>query len=83
MAKTFSILTALSGILVAIAGVFLHMSDTSLIKSFELGAQSPELFRLPNGVNEFDLLRINGIYYFASVIRQKLSYALHPQSTNW
>jgi len=42
-----------------------YPEDTPLIRAFEHGKQSPELFELPNGVNEFDLLLINGVYYFA------------------
>ena len=40
--------------------------DRPLIESLKTGHQSPELFELPNGVNEFDLLRVNGVYYLAS-----------------
>ncbi|HQK54310.1 MAG TPA: hypothetical protein PLA73_08740, partial [Sedimentibacter sp.] len=34
-----------------------------LIDSFKNGYHSPELFTLPNGVNEFDLLFEDGVYH--------------------
>ena len=43
-----------------------RLHDAPLIESFAAGRQSPELFELPNGVNEFDLLHIDGVYYLAS-----------------
>lgn len=43
-----------------------RLHDAPLIESFAAGRQSPELFELPTGINEFDLLHINGTYYLAS-----------------
>lgn len=51
--------------LVAIAAWLNNPKVAPLIQAFEHGSQSPELFELPNGVNEFDLLLIDGVYYFA------------------
>jgi len=34
-----------------------------LIDALRNGYHSPELFTLPNGVNEFDLLHVNGTYH--------------------
>lgn len=41
-----------------------HPKDR-LIQGFLNGKLSQELFTLPNGVNEFDLLKMHGHYYFA------------------
>lgn len=41
-----------------------HPKD-GLIQGFLNGKLSQELFTLPNGVNEFDLLKMDGHYYFA------------------
>jgi len=51
--------------LVAIAAWLNHPRVSPLILALQNGSQSPELFELPNGVNEFDLLLIDGVYYFA------------------
>lgn len=51
--------------LVAIAAWLNHPRVSQLILALQSGSQSPELFELPNGVNEFDLLLIDGVYYFA------------------
>lgn len=38
---------------------------TPTIDAFQKGKLSPELFELPSGINEFDLLQLEGTYYFA------------------
>jgi hypothetical protein len=43
----------------------LNGNNISMVEKFRGGALSAELFTLPNGVNEFDLIKVGGIYYFA------------------
>jgi len=45
---------------------FTFSNDQILLDSFRAGFLSSELFTLPNGVNEFDLIKIDDYYYFAS-----------------
>ncbi|SDE12382.1 hypothetical protein SAMN05216337_102065 [Bradyrhizobium brasilense] len=42
-----------------------QFAKSSLIEKFRGGTQSAELFTLANGINEFDLLKVGGVYYFA------------------
>lgn len=47
------------------AWVQANAAPPSLIDKFRGGTVSAELFTLANGVNEFDLIKVGGTYYFA------------------